>query len=90
MKELSDFLSEYWREIVLVFSSIIAIISSIDARVNKTLVKRILNNARSNGSYLLCPHCGAKVKLKDVDNVYMATGAIDNDLDGKPDKPEKD
>lgn len=86
MNEFVAFLSEYWQVIANILSWIAVIVVYVDAKVSKKLVKGLIARAKANGTYLLCPHCGKKVELKDLDNLYLPTGCIDNDLDGKPDK----
>lgn len=86
MNEVLSFIQEYWQVIATILSWIVVIIAYVDAKVSKKLVKGLLARAKTNGTYLVCPHCGSKVELKDLDNLYLPSGLVDNDLDGKPDK----
>lgn len=90
MNEFLKFIQDYWQTIASIISWIVVIVAYVDVKVTKKLVNNVLARAKVNGSYLVCPHCGAKVELKDLDNLYLPSGLVDNDLDGKPDNPSKD
>lgn len=64
-----------------------AIISLINASKTRRKLNQVLENAKENGSYAICPSCKEKVAIQDLE-FHLRNGALDNNLNGVADDQE--
>lgn len=69
---------------VALASSLVAFISGIVAYRRSWKLGKQLEAAKERETYAVCPHCGKKIHLSEM-SFRLPSGALDNDLDGKPD-----
>ena len=68
-------------------ASVVSIVKAVSASKKAARLERLLEDAKSRETYLICPSCKRKILLSEVD-FHLPSGAFDNNLNGKPDSDE--
>lgn len=68
-------------------SACTAIISLINASRTKKEMHDMMEKAKENGSYAICPKCSQRIPLEDLE-FHLKDGALDNNLNGIDDSKE--
>lgn len=70
---------------VAIAGALTAIINAIVAGKRSARLAQQLEQAKERETYATCPHCGKKIHLSEM-SFRLPSGALDNNLDGKPDE----
>ena len=70
---------------VAIAGALTAIINAIVAGKRSARLAQQLEQAKERETYAVCPHCGKKIHLSEM-SFRLPSGALDNNLDGKPDE----
>lgn len=70
---------------VAIAGALTAIINAIVAGKRSARLAEQLEQAKERETYATCPHCGKKIHLSEM-SFRLPSGALDNNLDGKPDE----
>lgn len=81
---MKEILVEFGSLAFAVSSAIIAVINAIVSARKTAKLAEELEAAKMRETYIECPHCKNKVLLSEM-RFRLPTGALDNDLNGKPD-----
>lgn len=82
---MTDQLKELVSYALATFGAVLAIINSIIAEVRVRKLQLQLDAAKQRETYIECPHCKKKILLSQM-SFRLPSGALDNNLDGKPDE----
>lgn len=76
---------------VALVGALVSLVGGITALVvvlvnakNTKKITTALDEAKQKSVYFVCPNCHKKIPLSEVD-FHLPSGAVDNNLNGKPD-----
>ena len=81
---MTDEFKELFSYALATFGAVLAIINSIVAEVRVRKLQKQLDAAKERETFIECPHCKKKILLSEM-SFRLPSGALDNNLDGKPD-----
>lgn len=81
---MKEILVEFGSLALAVSSAIISVINAIVSARRSYKLSQELDAAKERETYIECPHCGKKIHLSEM-SFRLPSGALDNDLNGKPD-----
>lgn len=84
-----EFLTAFATAAASIAAAIVSVIKAIQAAKRAEKAQKLLDDAKSRSTYSICPECGKKIYLSDL-QFHLPSGAFDNDLDGVPDGKEGD
>ena len=82
---MKEILIEFGSLALAVSSAIIAVINAIVSARRSYKLSQELDAAKERETYIECPHCSKKIRLSEM-YFRLPSGALDNDLNGKPDE----
>lgn len=71
--------------ILTTLGAIAGAVVAVCALLRGRRLEKYLDQAKARETYTVCPHCKARLPLSDL-VFHLPDGAVDNNLDGKPDK----
>ena len=79
-----DFIIQVTTAGVAIAGALTSVINVIIAGKRSAKLAQQLEQAKERETYATCPHCGKKIHLSEM-SFKLPSGALDNNLDGKPD-----
>lgn len=80
-----DFIIQIATAGVAIAGALTAVINALIAGKRSAKLAQQLEQAKERETYATCPHCGKKIHLSEM-SFRLPSGALDNNLDGKPDE----